>query len=101
VLMAGMDLPVKAIREQIASAIDIIVQQSRFKDGSRKITHISEVTGMEGDIITMQDIFIHKQSGKDERGRIIGDIVPTGIKPKFMEKIERAGVMLPSDLFTP
>lgn len=100
VLMAGMELPVKAIREQIASAVDIIVQQSRLKDGSRRITHISEVTGMEGDIITMQDIFIYKQSGKDERGRIIGDIVPTGIKPKFMEKFEKAGVMLPSDLFT-
>ncbi len=100
VLMAGMDLPVKAIREQIASAVDIIVQQSRLKDGSRKITHISEVTGMEGDIITMQDIFVYKQSGKDERGRLVGDIVPTGIKPKFMEKFEKAGIMLPSDLFT-
>jgi pilus assembly protein CpaF len=72
-----------------------------LKDGSRKITHISEVTGMEGDIITMQDIFVYKQSGKDERGRIVGEIVPTGIKPKFMEKFEKAGVMLPTDLFTP
>jgi len=99
VLMAGMELPVKAIREQIASAVDVIVQQSRLKDGSRKITHVSEVTGMEGDIITMQDIFVYKQSGKDEKGRLIGDIVSTGIKPKFMEKFEKSGVILPSDLF--
>lgn len=101
VLMAGMDLPVKAIREQIASAVDIIVQQSRLKDGSRRITHITEVLGMEGDIITLQDIFIFKQSGKDEKGRIHGAIVPTGIKPKFVEKLEESGIMLPSDIFTP
>ncbi|TYQ12972.1 UNVERIFIED_CONTAM: pilus assembly protein CpaF [Acetivibrio alkalicellulosi] len=101
VLMAGMDLPVKAIREQIASAVDIIVQQSRLKDGSRRITHISEITGMEGEIITMQDIFIFKQTGKDDKGKITGGIVPTGIKPKFMEKFELYGIMLPSDLFTP
>lgn len=101
VLMAGMELPVKAIREQIASAVDIIVQQSRLKDGTRRITHITEVTGMEGDIITLQDIFIFKQSGKDEKGRIHGSIVPTGIKPRFIEKLEESGIMLPNDIFTP
>lgn len=101
VLMAGMELPVRAIREQIASAVDIIVQQSRLKDGSRRITHITEVVGMEGDIITLQDIFVFKQSYKDDKGKIVGEIVPTGIKPKFMEKFERAGMLLPSDLFIP
>jgi len=99
VLMAGMDLPVRAIREQISSAIDLIVQQARLKDGSRKITHITEVTGMEGDVITMQDIFIFKQHGRDEKGRIIGSIVPTGIKPKFVEKLADAGISLPPDIF--
>lgn len=99
VLMAGMELPVKAIREQIASAVDIIVQQSRLKDGSRRITHITEITGMEGDVITMQDIFVFKQQGKDEKGRIIGSLVPTGIKPKFAEKLGDSGITIPSDLF--
>lgn len=99
VLMAGMDLPVKAIREQIASAVDLIVQQSRLKDGTRRITHITEVIGMEGEIITLQDIFIFKQRGRDEKGRILGEIEPTGIKPKFMEKFESAGLSLPTDLF--
>lgn len=101
VLMAGMELPVKAIREQIASAVDIIVQQSRLKDGTRRITHITEVLGMEGDIITLQDIFVFKQNGKDEKGRIHGSIGPTGIKPRFVEKLEESGIMLPSDIFTP
>ncbi|KNY25097.1 CpaF family protein [Pseudobacteroides cellulosolvens] len=100
VLMAGMELPVRAIREQIASAVDLIVQQSRLKDGSRKITHITEVVGMEGDIITLQDIFVYKQKGKDENGKMIGDVVPTGIKPKFFDKFDKAGVILPQDLFS-
>lgn len=99
VLMAGMELPVKAIREQISSAIDLIVQQSRLRDGSRKITYITEVTGMESDVITLQDIFVFKQHGKDEKGHIIGSLVPTGIKPRFVEKFEDAGVTLPSDIF--
>ena len=100
VLMAGMDLPVRAIREQISSAIDLIVQQARLKDGSRRITQITEVVGMEGEIITMQDIFTFKQEGKDNRGRIAGRVVPTGIKPKFIEKISKTGIVLPSDIFT-
>lgn len=99
ILMAGMDLPVRAIREQIASAIDLIIQQSRLKDGSRKITHITEVAGMEGDVITLQDIFIFKQKGRDEKGKILGEFMPTGIKPRFFEKLESVGVKLPSDLF--
>jgi pilus assembly protein CpaF len=100
VLMAGMELPVKAIREQISSAIDIIVHQSRLKDGSRKITHITEVIGMEGEIITLQDIFIFKQHGRDEKGRIAGELVPTGIKPRFFEKFETIGMVMPGDIFT-
>jgi pilus assembly protein CpaF len=99
VLMAGMELPVKAIREQIASAVDLIVQQSRLKDGSRRITHITEISGMEGEVITMQDIFLFKQSGRDEKGRILGALIPTGIKPKFVEKLEDAGISLPNDIF--
>jgi pilus assembly protein CpaF len=99
VLMAGMDLPIKAIREQISSAVDLIVQQSRLKDGSRRITHITEVTGMEGDVITMQDIFVYKQHGRDEKGKILGAMSPTGIKPKFVEKLEEAGISLPNDIF--
>ncbi len=99
VLMAGMDLPVRAIREQIASAVDLIVQQSRLKDGSRRITHITEVVGMEGDVVTLQDIFVFREEGRDHMGRITGGIVPTGIKPKFMDKLLKTGVVLPSDLF--
>lgn len=99
VLMAGMELPVRAIREQIASAIDLIIQQSRMKDGSRKITHVTEITGMEGDIITLQDIFVFEQQGRDEKGRILGSLVPTGIKPKFIESIENSGIMLPAEIF--
>ena len=99
VLMAGMDLPVRAIREQIASAVDLIVQQSRLKDGSRRLTHLTEVVGMEGDVVTLQDIFVFREEGRDNMGRITGRIVPTGIKPKFFEKLQKTGVVLPSDMF--
>ncbi len=100
VLMAGMELPVKAIREQIASAVDLIVQQSRLKDGSRKITYITEVVGMEGDVITLQDIFTYVEEGHDNMGRITGRLVPTGLKPKFMDKLLKTGVVLPTDIFS-
>lgn len=100
VLMAGMDLPVKAIREQISSAINLFVQQSRLKDGSRKITHITEVIGMEGDVVTMQDIFVFRQSGRDEKGRISGSLLPTGIIPRFIEKFEESNIALPLSIFT-
>jgi len=101
VLMAGMDLPVRAIREQIASAVDLIVQQNRLKDGSRKITHLTEVQGMEGEIITLQDIFIFQQKGTDEKGKIIGQLRATGIRPKFMDRLEAAGIELPAEIFSP
>ncbi|MHB1125747.1 MAG: CpaF family protein [Bacillota bacterium] len=101
VLMAGMDLPVRAIREQIAAAVDVIVQQARFRDGSRKITHITEVQGMEGEVIILQDIFFFEQQGTDERGNVRGKFKAMGIRPKFTEKIIEAGIDLPPSLFFP
>jgi pilus assembly protein CpaF len=97
-LMAGMDLPLRAIREQIASAIDVICQQQRLRDGSRRILFITEVQGMEGEMITMSDIFEFEQTGY-EGGKIIGRIRPTGIRPKFYERIEDAGIHLPPSIF--
>lgn len=97
-LMAGMDLPVRAIREQVASAVDLIVQQSRLRDGSRKIVNITEVQGMEGDVIVMSDIFAFEQQGI-ENGKIVGRLKPTGIRPKFYERIEAAGIILPPNIF--
>jgi len=88
VLMSGMDLPIKAIREQISSAVDLIVQQSRLKDGSRKITHITEIQGMEGDVVVTQDIFQFKQVSVNNKGKIVGDFRYTGIMPKFIEKFQ-------------
>ena len=97
-LMAGMDLPVRAIREQIASAVDLIVQQQRLRDGSRKIINCTEVQGMEGDVIVMSDIFAFEQQGI-ENGKIIGRLKPTGIRPKFYDRIEAAGIHLPPNIF--
>jgi pilus assembly protein CpaF len=99
VLMAGIELPVKAIREQIAGAIDVIIQQSRLKDGSRKITNITEVQGMEGDVIILQDIFAFQQYGVDEQGKVIGKLFPTGVRPRFYEKLESSGIHIPSSVF--
>jgi len=101
VLMAGMELPVRAIREQIASAVHLIVQQARLRDGSRKVTHITEVVGMEGDKITLQDIFLFKQTGVDESGRVVGDYEPTGILPKFLNMIDAEGIELSREIFFP
>ncbi|MEJ7748201.1 MAG: CpaF family protein, partial [Candidatus Limnocylindrales bacterium] len=94
VLMAGVDLPLRAIREQVASAVDLIVQQSRLKDGTRRIVNITEVQGMEGDVIVMQDVFVFEQTGVIE-GKIQGRLKPTGIRPKFVEKFEIMGINLP------
>jgi pilus assembly protein CpaF len=99
VLMSGMELPVKAIREQIASAVHIVVQQIRFADGTRKITAISEVTGMEQDVITMQEIFTFKQEGFDSEGKVQGRFVATGQVPKFYDELQRRGVSVNMDLF--
>ena len=101
-LMAGMELTVRAIREQIASAIDVIVHQERMKDGTRRITHVSEVVGMEGDIITLQDIFAFNfRAGVDAQGRVLGTLKPTGLRPAFLEKLQDRGVSVPSSLFAP
>ena len=98
VLMAGMDLPLRAIREQIASALNLIVHQERMRDATRKITKISEVQGMEGDVIVMQDIFAFEQQGI-EAGKVIGRLRSTGIRPKFIEIIEAANIHLPPTIF--
>jgi pilus assembly protein CpaF len=97
-LMAGMDLPIRAIREQIASALELVVHLDRMRDGTRKVTHVSEIQGMEGDVITMTDIFVFEQTGF-EGGRIIGRLRPTGLRPKFMDKIESSGIHLPASVF--
>lgn len=98
VLMSGMNLPVKAIRDQIASAIDLIIQQSRLMDGSRKITYITEVQGMEGDVIILQDIFRFEQRGVDNRGKVKGEFVSTGIMPKFVQELKEKGINISIEL---
>lgn len=97
-LMAGMDLPARAIREQITSAVDVVCHQERMRDGTRKVTNITEVSGMEGEVITMTDIFVFEQSGI-ENGQIVGRLRPSGLRPKFMDKIEAAGINLPPSIF--
>ncbi|MEE9206588.1 MAG: CpaF family protein [Acidimicrobiia bacterium] len=99
VLMAGLDIPVSAVREYVSSALSVIVQLSRMSDGTRRITQVSEIVGMEGEVITMQDVFRFEQTGVDDKGTVIGGIVPTGIRPKFAEKLARAGLTLPAELF--
>lgn len=101
VLMSGLDLPVRAIREQISSAIDLIIHQSRMKDGSRKITHVTEVQHMEGNTITTQDIFRYEQMGFDDAGKAVGRFVSTGLKPSFMDRFELNDVELPENFFMP
>ncbi len=97
-MMAGMELPQRAIREQIASAVDLIVHQERLRDGTRKIVKITEIQGMEGDVVTMSDLFEFEQTGI-EAGKVIGRIRPTGLRPKFMDRIEDAGIKLPPSVF--
>jgi pilus assembly protein CpaF len=97
-LMAGMDLPMRAIREQIASAIDLIVHQERLRDGTRKVVNITEVSGMEGDVITMTDVFTFEQTGIED-GNVIGQLRPTGLRPKSISQIEASGIHLPPSVF--
>ncbi|MFO7690796.1 MAG: CpaF family protein [Cryobacterium sp.] len=100
VLMAGMDLPLRAIREQISSAIDVIIQISRLKDGTRRVTHVTEVQGMEGDIVTLQDAFVFDYSaGVNEAGRLLGHAVPTGVRPRFADKFRDLGIPLAPSVF--
>ncbi|HZX65641.1 MAG TPA: ATPase, T2SS/T4P/T4SS family, partial [Myxococcales bacterium] len=99
VLMSGMDLPIRAIREQIASAVHLVVQQQRFGDGSRRVTAISEVSGMESDVITMQDIFLFKQQGFDKEGRVAGRFIATGFVPSFYDDLQRRGIPVDMSIF--
>jgi pilus assembly protein CpaF len=98
VMMAGMDLPTRAIREQIASAVQLVVHQERLRDGTRKVVNVTEVQGMEGDVIVLSDIFVFEQTGL-EAGKVIGRLRPTGIRPRFMTVVESAGIHLPPNIF--
>lgn len=100
VLMAGVELPVKAIRQQIVGALDLIVQQARFKDGTRRIVNITEVQDMEGDVVVLQDIFAFQHEGIDSDGRIIGDLRATGIRPRFYDKFQQFGLNVPTSIFS-
>src|SRR5215510_9377 len=101
VMMSGMDFGVRAIREQISSALQLIVHQSRLKDGSRRVTHVTEIVGMEGDIITLQDVFLFDYSaGIDENGKFLGTLKPTGLRPRFVDKIAERGVSVPAEIFS-
>ena len=98
VLMAGMDLPVRAVREQISSAVDLIVQLTRLKDGSRRITHITEVTGMEGDVITLQDLYTFDfRAGMDAYGRYQGGLGSTGLRPRFLDRLSEHGITVSAE----
>jgi pilus assembly protein CpaF len=99
VLMSGMELPVKAIREQIAAAVHILVQQTRFSDGTRKICYITEVSGMEVDIVTLQDIFYYKQEGFSAEGKVQGRFVASGFVPKFYDEMNRRGIPVNMKIF--
>ena len=100
VLMAGMELPLKVVRQQISSAVDLIVQQTRLRDGVRKVTAITEVAGMEGETIVMTDIFKFEQTGLGEGGKVLGEVKATGIRPAFSPRLEAAGFKLSADLFS-
>ena len=99
VAMANLNIPDTAIRRQIASAIDVVVQVTRLSDGKRRVTNLAEVTGMEGEVVTMQDIFIYKKMGIGENGEVLGQFVPTGIRPKFAERLVTSGIHLPTEMF--
>ena len=98
-LMSGLDLPIRVVREQIASAVDVIVQQTRLRDGSRKVTQITELAGMEGDTVVLTDIFKFEQTGIDTDGKVLGDLKPTGIRPLFSQRLEVAGFKLGPEVF--
>jgi pilus assembly protein CpaF len=99
VLMANLDLPDRAIREQVSSALHLMVQLARYTDGVRRVTHVTEVTGMEGQIVTMQDLFLFKQTGVDSEGRVLGHMTATGLRPSFADRFAMAGIQLPENVF--
>jgi pilus assembly protein CpaF len=100
-MMASLNLPEKAIRKQIASAVTLILQVARFSDGTRRLTHVTEITGMEGDVISMQDLFVFEKRGVSSDGRVVGIFTATGIRPKFAERLKAGGFDLPSNMFEP
>jgi pilus assembly protein CpaF len=97
--MSNMNLPERAVRQQIASAIQVVVQQARMSDGSRKVTSVSEITGMEGDVITMQEIFLFEKVGITQDGKVIGRFRASGVRPKCCERLRACGIHLPPDMF--
>jgi pilus assembly protein CpaF len=97
--MANSNIGVRAIRQQISSAVDLFVQIARFSDGSRRVTHLTECVGMEGDQITTQDIFVFEKSGVSEEGKVVGKFRPTGIRPRFYDRLKSAGIVLPPSVF--
>jgi pilus assembly protein CpaF len=97
--MANANMAARAIRQQVSSAIDLMIQVSRFSDGSRKMTHITELVGLEGDQVTMQDIFLFEKSGLAENGKVLGRFRATGVRPRFYEKLKTSGIQLPASLF--
>jgi pilus assembly protein CpaF len=99
IMMAGLELPVKAMRQQISSAVDLLIQANRLQGGPRKITSITEVMNMEQDVIIMQEVFRYKQLGIDQNGRSFGQFEATGVRPTFVNRLEAAGIKLPSNLF--
>jgi pilus assembly protein CpaF len=99
IAMGATNLPEKAMRQQIAAAIQLVIQQSRMSDGTRKVTAISEITGMEGDVITMQDIFVFEKLGVNQEGKVIGRFRATGVRPKCCDRLKAAGIVLPPDMF--
>lgn len=99
VAMTGFDLPTKAMRNYISSALDVIVQLSRLSDGSRKVVSVQEISGMEGEVVTMQEIFTYEQTGVDQHGKVKGRFRATGIRPKFAQKFQAMGIHMPNDIF--
>jgi pilus assembly protein CpaF len=101
-LMSGMELGVRAVREQVASALQLIVHQARMKDGTRRITHLTEIVGMEGDVITLQDLFLFDYAaGIDEDGKFLGNLKSTGLRPRFLDRLQERGITLPAEVFAP
>jgi pilus assembly protein CpaF len=99
VLMAGFDIPAKAIREQMSSSLNVIIQVARLSDGTRRVVKVTEITGMEGDVIAMQDIFLFERQGVDQEGKVLGTFRATGVRPKFADMMSAAGIYLATDMF--
>jgi len=98
-MMANLNLPEKAVRRQIASAVSLVIQIARFNDGTRRVTHLTEITGMEDDVVSMQDVFVFEKQGVGQDGRVLGTFSPTGIRPKFAEKLKASGIAVPASMF--